>query len=204
MALATYTDLIAAVADWLARNSITGGRADDFITLTEAKFNRELRVPQMESRAATSIAAGDAYLSVPTDMLAIRVLTHDSQPNEQLQYATPDWLRGFYRSMPGRPKHYAQFGSEWQLGPVPDINYTFEAIYWARIPGLSAENPTNWLLRDAPDVYLYGALFQASVYYRNASDISLYKSLLEEAVASLEHAGSDMSMNGSPLVTRCR
>lgn len=203
MALATYDDLIAAVADWMARNNINADRANDFVALAEADFNRVLRVTSMQTRAAATVQAGDPYLSMPADSLGLRVLTHDSTPFEELQYTTADWMRTqLMRLNQGRPKFYAQFGTEFQLGPVPDQDYTFEAIYYARIPAISAGAPTNWLLTRHPDVYLFGTLVQCGLFYQNDAIISRYQPRLTQLLDDVRSSEQSAEFNGSPLVTR--
>jgi hypothetical protein len=48
MSISTYAALVSAVTEYLARDQDTTliARIPDFITLAEAKFNRELRVNQ--------------------------------------------------------------------------------------------------------------------------------------------------------------
>ena len=48
MALSTYTELKASVANFLNRSDLTTEIQDDFIKLTEADFNAKLRIRQME------------------------------------------------------------------------------------------------------------------------------------------------------------
>jgi hypothetical protein len=48
MALNSYTNLKTAIANFLARDDLTS-EIDDFIDLTEADFNRRLRVRSMET-----------------------------------------------------------------------------------------------------------------------------------------------------------
>ena len=50
MALDSYTNLKAEIADWLDRDDLTA-RIDTFIDLTEAKLAREIRVRAMLRRA---------------------------------------------------------------------------------------------------------------------------------------------------------
>jgi hypothetical protein len=46
MSLLSYSDLLGAVAEYLARDDLTA-RIPDFIKLAEAKFNRSLKCRQM-------------------------------------------------------------------------------------------------------------------------------------------------------------
>ena len=47
MALTTYTELKASLANWLNRSDLTTEIADDFIKLAEADFNSKLRIRKM-------------------------------------------------------------------------------------------------------------------------------------------------------------
>ena len=77
MALTTYTELKAAIADFLNRDDLTTS-IDDFIRLAEAQMNREVRHWDMEKRA---VAALDTqYTALPTDFVEpIRFIITDGQ-----------------------------------------------------------------------------------------------------------------------------
>ncbi len=66
MALTTYTELKASVADWLNRTDLTSV-VPDFIALAEAQIERTLRTRQMIVRATASIDT--EYSAVPADSL---------------------------------------------------------------------------------------------------------------------------------------
>ena len=48
MAISTYVELQTAVANWLDRDDMSA-RIPEFIALTEARFNRILRIRAMET-----------------------------------------------------------------------------------------------------------------------------------------------------------
>jgi len=66
MALSTYTELKASVADWLNRTDLTT-IIPDFIALAEAQIERTLRTRQMIVRTTASIDT--EYSAVPADFL---------------------------------------------------------------------------------------------------------------------------------------
>ena len=71
MALSTYTEVKAAVANWLNRSDLTTEIGDDFIKLVEAEYNSKLRIKAMlTSDAAFSI--DDETVAVPTGFLQVR------------------------------------------------------------------------------------------------------------------------------------
>ena len=54
MALTTYTELKASIADWLNRSDLTAAIAD-FISLAEAQIERTLRTRQMLTRTTLTV-----------------------------------------------------------------------------------------------------------------------------------------------------
>jgi len=70
MAISTYTELKASIANWLNRSDLTSEIADDFIKLVEADLNAKLRIRQMEQ--IDSITINDEDETVPTGFIAVR------------------------------------------------------------------------------------------------------------------------------------
>jgi len=88
MALSTYTELKASIANFLNRSDLTTEIQDDFIKLTEADFNSKLRIRQMEQNDDITINA--ETVTVPTGFIAVRsfhILSGDTKYH--LEYITP-------------------------------------------------------------------------------------------------------------------
>jgi len=86
MALTTYTELKASIADWLNRSDLTAA-IPDFISLAEAQMERTLRTRQMIVRANASFNA--EYGATPNDFLEVKfrlVPTPDSNYATELTY----------------------------------------------------------------------------------------------------------------------
>jgi hypothetical protein len=180
LALTTYANLKTAIADWLERDDLSA-RIGDFITLAEAHINRTLRVRQMVRRSQATIT--DAYSAAPPDLAEVIALTLDGAALEP----TPLGVLGTGPEM-GRPRRFAQVGPEIRYWPAPDRAYVADLTYYARTPALSDEAPTNWLLAEAPDVYLYGALLQAAPYLHDAESASTWGQLYAAALGALREA----------------
>ena len=71
MALTTYTELKASVADWLNRTDLTT-EIPDFISLAEAQMERTLRTRQMLTR--TTLTVDSEFETTPADFLEVRAL----------------------------------------------------------------------------------------------------------------------------------
>jgi hypothetical protein len=70
MAIGTYAELKTAIANFLARDDLTA-RIPEFISLAEARMSRELGTRSQTKRANATLSAGDAFVSLPTDMRAL-------------------------------------------------------------------------------------------------------------------------------------
>lgn len=204
MAISTYTELQSAVANWLARDDLTS-RIPEFITLCEAKLNRALFVRQMETRSTTTCDTTDdepEFISLPTDfqsMRRIRLSSVTGKPRlKYLSGAQADEFRYGDDNTSGQPSHFTIMGSEIELIPTPDANYTIEMVYRKYIPAL-ASNSTNWLLTLAPDAYLYGALLESAPYIKEDARIQTWALGLSNALDGLNSLGQLAQYNSGPM-----
>lgn len=158
MTIASYSALQTAVSDWTG-DTFTTAQKQQFIGLAEARFNRELRTLDMETRATASLS--DEYLALPDDFLELRAVQIDDDP---LTYATPQHIREIWASVTsGQPRYYTIVDGQFQFAPAPGSTYTVEIIYLQKVPALSDSNTSNWVLASHPDLYLaqYLALAEA-------------------------------------------
>jgi len=105
MALDSYTNLKTAIANFLARDDLSS-EIDDFIDLTEADFNRRLRIRAMET-INSSFTIDSATESLPTGFLVARsfVITSTNVANP-LQLVTPYHLADMDETQSGTPRTY--------------------------------------------------------------------------------------------------
>jgi len=206
MALSTYTELKASLADWLNRSDLTSV-IPDFISLAEAQIERQLRTRQMIVRATASFAADAEYGTVPDDFLEAKTIKLDTNPVTSLDFETidsMDQLASTTYLSSGRPKKFTVVGNQFRLLPIPDGAYTAELVYYAKLTKLSASVATNWLLTQAPDVYLYGSLLQAAPYLQDDARITVWSSLYTAGLDQLQIADDRGSTSGGVLTARAR
>ena len=202
MALDTYANLKTAIADWLDRSDLTD-RIPDFITLAEARLNRELRVRAMEKRATMEATAGQRYFALPGGYLQMRNIQLNTNPVTPLEYITPEMLDRLYGSnTSGKPKAYSLIGDEIQLAPIPDTDYTLEVAYYEKFTPLSTDVTTNWLTENAPDVLLYGALVEAEPFIKNDERMPLWLNAYKEAIDKIQKADDRDRHSGSQMRVR--
>jgi hypothetical protein len=118
---------------------------------------------------------------LPSDFLEMRMLIANTSPKRATQLAAPGWATLAYESGPtGYPSVYTIIGSN--LGIWPTATTTMTMTYYARIPALSSDEPTNWLLTQRPNMYLYASLIESAPLMRDDARIAIWKGLLDEAI----------------------
>lgn len=203
MALTTYSELKASVADWLNRSDLTA-TIPDFIALAEAQVERKLRTRQMIVRANATIDT--EYGTVPADFLEVKSLKLQTNPVTPLQFETIDSLDNLQSQYPSssKPRYFSIVGSQIRTVPLPDSSYTAELTYYAKLTKLSGSVDTNWLLTAAPDVYLYGSLLQAAPYLKDDARIQVWATLYTSAMDDLQIADDRGATSGGALKARAR
>lgn len=198
MAITSYSDLIDSVSVWLNRPDIEQS-VSTFISLAEAKFNRRIRDYRMVKRATAEVDTG--YFVVPNDWQENIRFQLNTSPIVTLEYVTPDQAAEEERlnSGAGRPVFFTMIGNEFQIIPSPDGVYDAELTYYSKIPALSSENTSNWLLEKAPDIYLYATLMEAAPYLEEDARIQTWSTLLEQSMNALQ-IESDRAKTGSSSI----
>lgn len=204
MALSTYTELKASVADWLNRTDLTSV-IPDFIALAEAQIERTLRTRQMIVRATASIDT--EYSAVPGDFLETKSIKLNTNPVTALTFESVDALDDLKSTTyisAGKPQYFSIVGGQIRVLPVPDNSYTAELIYYAKLSKLSSTNATNWLLTQAPDVYLYGSLMQAAPYLKDDARIPVWAAIYTRGLEELQIADDRGATSGGSIMMRAR
>lgn len=210
MSLSTYTELKSAVADWLNRVGQTEleARAGDFILLFESLYDKQdIRHPKSVVRATAPVT--DEYTALPTDFLEMQRLrtTGGSAGWTTHRYVTPEELEDdkALNDSSGRPYLFTVVGNEIQIRPyTTDESLTLEMVYWSKLTKLSGSVATNWLLEEAPEAYLFGALTEATPFIRDDERVALWTSKRDAAVASLRSAAERAALTSGTLKPRRR
>jgi len=204
MALSTYTELKASVADWLNRSDLTAA-IPDFISLAEAQMERVLRTRQMIVRSNASFNV--EFGATPADFLEVKSFKlSGTNPITPLSFLTIDAmdLESSKLSATGKPRFFSVVGTQFRLAPTPDTNYATELTYYAKLSKLSASVSTNFILESSPDAYLYGSLVQAAPYLQDDNRIPVWAGLYERALTDLQVADDRGATSGGALLTRAR
>ena len=200
MAISTFAELKTAAANWLDRSDLTD-RIPEFIALAEARFNRVLRIRDMETvSTAISTVAGTREYSLPTGFVQMKEFHLTTNPITPLSYITPEMMsRMWAGSTTGKPMVFTIIADNVRLGPSPDVVYTTSMLYYKTFTALSTDNTTSEMLTNNPDVYLYGTLLEAEPFIMNDARVPLWLQAFEKAINDIQNQDNKDRHSGSQL-----
>jgi len=202
MALDTYDNMKATVRDYLARGDLDD-RIPDFIRLAETKINRELRDDSMEFVANADLVAGQTHYSLPNSFISMRTVWIDGSPNVKLEYRTPHQMMQEYGYGNSPPNCYTiQAGCIVLNGSPADQAQGLIMNYLKRYDFLSETNVTNWLLEEAPDLVLYGALLEATPFIKDDDRLLVWGQMFAGAMKGANKQAQDKRFGGDILEIR--
>lgn len=183
-------ELRTNIASWLNRTDLTDAQIDLFITAAEADIRNDVNI--RESEAVTTGTVTSNSFSAPTGFLFARLVVVD---DHVLEYVPPDrfaqlqdseWSGGFYTI---RGSTFLVLGG---------TNYSL--TYTGSISSLVDADDENWLLTNAPDVYLFAGCKYGSVFLRDPEGATGYGELYRSAVLRLNSRENQGRFAGPMMV----
>lgn len=159
MSITTYTELKAAIADWLNRDDLSDARLSDFVQMAENRIFHVLRIPVMEKFVAITVDT-NGKIALPTDYLEAKDVLFNDKPLERISL-TEFYSRGISQ---GQPIAFTREAEYLRLSPNPGNVAGMKMIYYAEPARLSGTTATNDMFALSPELYLYGALVAAGTY----------------------------------------
>jgi hypothetical protein len=182
MAITTYAELKAAAANWLVRGDLTE-RIPEFIALAEARLNRVLRARLAETEVALTTTVGSRTVALPTGFTEpLRLWIVTAGGRTELPFLEASLIGA--SSLRGEPGAWTVDGATLAFERPCAEAYAL-TLRMLKAFALSDAAPTNALLADGPDVYLFATLCEAAPFLRDAELAGAYESRLERAIAEL-------------------
>ncbi len=203
MPIDNYNKLQSAIADTVNRDDLSvdvtafspaqiEGAIKRAISYAEKAIQRDIvsrgGTKHMETVKNTlSTTAGQEIILLPPDFLGVRMLAITSDPMRVLEFTDPNTLFVQYPSgATGQPEKYTLVGTNTAyVRPVPDRGYPLRLIYTAALPALSTEQTANWLLLNAPDLYIGAAMLELCIYLENDDRLQFWKMYYDERLNAL-------------------
>lgn len=192
MSITTYDELKVAVADWLDRKNMDA-IIPTLIDLAQTKIYRTMRLGQWEVRSITDTVGGEMYIQRPPSSNGIVDIKLNTNPLTVLEYKPSQEIDSLWAgSVSGKPVMFTIVGDQIRLAPTPDAAYELEVAYIQKPQMLSDAVQTNWVMENAPDLLLYGALLEATPYIKDDARIQVWLTAFEGVKAQLEEQDEEI------------
>lgn len=191
MAISTFAELRTAVAGWLNRTDLTA-TIPDFVLLAEADIRNDVRVRAMEQLTSGTLTG--ETLSAPERFLDARRFIVSGAKRE---YRTPEQYADIGRAGASLSvfTHIGQ--SLYVLNGNDGDDYTL--LYNQSFAALDSDDDTNWLLTNAPDVYLWGACKYGAMWLKDKEQEMTFEGRYSAAVARVNAREAVAKSSGSAL-----
>ena len=187
MDLTTYTGLQAAIADFLNRDDLTN-ELPGFITLAESRIARLVRRKTIRD---DRFSISTEVTAVPTDCAEVRAISPLSGTptrDRALKNVTPSMLadmRAETAGVAGVPVIFSVIDGNIVVSPPPSTPLTARIVYFQKLVPLSGTNPSNVVLAEAPDIYLYGALAESAGFLEHDERAAMWDARFQTAIDEL-------------------
>lgn len=180
MAITTYSELQAAVASWLNRGDLTT-QIPDFIALVEADINAQFDLRTIESDQALSTVASSRYVALPATFREPQNLwiNWTYGRGDPLRFVVPELL--ITTTVNGIPASWCIDGTNIAFNCPADQAYSLTLRQLGGV-ALSTGSPTNLILTNYPNVYLFGALKEAGPFLRDSEATGMWEAKYQDAL----------------------
>jgi hypothetical protein len=198
MAIANYSDLKAAIVLWAKRTDLTDV-IPNFITIAEARINRSFTPRAQEQEDELTTVAGTRYVTLPSGVInPIGLWLKAYLPRQKLTQCLPEELP-VRTNVSGYPEYWAIDVGNIAFDKLALSAWTFDFRYLKTMT-LSDAAPTNYVLTNDPDLYLWSSMVEASTYMRDDAAAAMYEQRFQEAL--LQAAANENDTRATaPLMT---
>lgn len=192
---ATYSAWVAGVKDWLDADHLTDAQIGGFISLAQARLNRELNAWEMEATASPVAAAG--AVSLPADFNRIRqvsisgVGTYDASTKGEIanMAAKYDESRRLFAIDAGSITLY----------PVISDGVTVVIDYYVKVPEISVSVDTNLFTTNYSDVMLWASLVEGSGFIVEDERSAIFEAKFQTALEQSNQQPKKVKFGSTPL-----
>jgi hypothetical protein len=157
--LDSYSDLLAAFTGYAHSTNLTT-MFPTFLLLAEERINRLVRCRDMEvDLIETAITSG--AIDVPAGTVGVKSMWVVGYETTPLGVVNLDQLKT--RGSDRIAKVYTWNGDQFLFDGTGNV----EGVLYEKISGISATEPTNWLIQKHPSCYLSAVLAEAFIYKRD-------------------------------------
>jgi hypothetical protein len=182
----SYTTLVTAVGDYLARSDLTSF-IPNFIQNWEERFLRDSDNwgSWMETALSVTISANVAAL--PTNYLGLKTAYITGANSPPLKRITLEQMYARYprgAGTAGCVAFIARNGANFEFGPE-NVSGTLAGTYYAKPTALrsfASDAAAHFLIVNAPDLCIFGALMEAMPFIKKDERLPMWAAAFETAI----------------------
>jgi hypothetical protein len=176
----TYATLQTDIADYLHRTDLTAV-IPTFIARAESYMFRDLDIKETETSATGTTTSG--YATLPSDFGSVSKISvsYGGGSSRLLDYAPQAWVPS---DTDAYPAYYSLEKNQLRIYGASD-GTAYTLYYKPVIPALSVSQTTNWLLTNAPDLYLYCSSLEGARYIRDAAEAQRLEGMIPAMMDSV-------------------
>jgi len=212
-----YSSLKTVIGDFLDRKDLEPV-IDTFIQMCESSLNRLLRAQDNMCIGASVGWRTDTVVPLPTDyaeMRNVKIVLSKENPDEpgelidgdvyQATYQPPDAIDQLYAENaqynPADGTHYTYRAGNIEIWPDFGTQFRLELEYYKKL-ALTDAAPTNIILTNDPDLYLYGSLIHSAPYLRDDPRLMVWSKLYEDGLGAKIEASRKALTSGSRITRK--
>jgi hypothetical protein len=196
MAITNYLELRLELAERINRSDVAG-RAASAVELATKRLSRELRLPEMEKLATTTVIAD--WTELPDDFQEIRSI---NAGDDALEYRTPWQLQSMaQRTYRPHVPVYTIADMSFRIYPT-QTDLDVRVLYYASIPALVNDTDTNWLLEKYPDVYVECGMADLNRWVKDYAAAREHEAYVQKFIEDSKARSRRIAYGAAPIAVR--
>ncbi len=200
----TYATLKEDAQRYLERGSTTATdprfaeQLPRLINLAEKRIARELKIQGFISSLVTTLIVGQSVYAKPDrwrETVSMNIGTGATNTTRSpVLPRSYEYCRMYWpdESLTDTPLFYADYNNDnWLILPTPDDTYPMQAMCYQLPPLLDDSVQSNWLTEEAPQLLLYGTLWEGAIFVKNPERAAEFQALYDRAAQALN--GEDLA-----------
>jgi len=187
--ITSYSTLLTAVTDYLARSDLST-YAPNFVQNFEERFYRESQNWASWMEQSFNVTISSSVAAIPADYLGSKIAYISGQSGPPLKRISLEQLYARYprSGSSGIAKYYARNKTNFEFGDIPSNGAVLVGTYYGKPTVLrsyttgGADAVAHFLIVNAPDLLLYGALLEAEPFIQNDARLVVWQSLHDRAL----------------------
>lgn len=203
MAMSTYAQIATKVEQWLNREGFTSltDQVEDLVAMAQRRIHRTCDFNAMVEVDNAFVIDAQTE-ATPADFLRARSLTIVQSSNVSYNVVGGSDQQVMNAGNTGRPLYYMVAGDSFYFGPTPDQSYTATLVYYKALPILSTSTASNWFSTDAPELILFGALLEASLFLKDDARAQVWEGRFNQVKTDIEDSEARMDKAAGDLHVR--